>query len=77
MPEDKIRIHRVLGISDTRQEEISREIYDTIMHEKLMDVGIEKLMKTYDPESILAGMRLRDIVRINNSTGKVRRIIWV
>lgn len=71
--EEKIIAHKVLGISDTRQKEISIEIYDTIMSEKLLDVGIKKLMKKYDPESILAGMRLRDLVQTNNNKAKVRR----
>lgn len=72
---DRIHIHRVLGISDDRQQEISADIFDTITKAKFMDEGIKTLTEKYDPESILAGMRLGAIVQMNNNAGKVRRTL--
>ena len=62
-------VHHILGISDKREEEIAKEVIDTLTEHKFVDVGIEKLMQKYDAEALLAGMRLMQAIRLNNATG--------
>jgi len=65
-----ILISQVLGISDDREQEITKYVMETITKETLMDTGIQNLVARYDPESILAGMRLQALVMVNNEASK-------
>lgn len=58
MNKNKILVNKTLNISDTRSEEITKDIIGTLMSVKLIDDGIKKLMERYDAESLLAGMQL-------------------
>ena len=67
MAEDTMQIHDILRISSKREKELVAEVMQVLGEEKRMDAGIKRLMKQYDEESLLVGMRLMQIIRWNNS----------
>ena len=64
MPEPT-QMHHVLNISDKRAEEISKDVITALGAAGQVDKGTKKLMQQYDAESLLAGMRLMQIIRMN------------
>lgn len=58
------QMHHILGISDKRSKEISKEVTAALVETGKVDEGTQRLMETYDTESMLAGMRLQALVRI-------------
>lgn len=60
-----IQMHHVLGISDKRSEEISKEVAAALVSTGKVDEGTRRLMEKYDKESMLAGIRLMAVVKLN------------
>jgi len=58
--------HNLIGITDERNDEILNDVIATMTEEKQMDAGIKKLAEKYDPEALLVGMRLMQLMAINN-----------
>ncbi len=73
MTEEVIQIHHVLGISDKRSEEISKEVADTLTESGWIDDGAKKLAETYNEEALLAGMRLMQAIQMNSSWDQYRK----
>jgi len=59
----KIHVHRLVGISDDRATEIVYDVRDTLIRSGRADSGIKQLAEKYDPESLLAGMRVMQLLR--------------
>lgn len=62
---ESTQMHHVLGISDKRSEEISKEVTAALVETGKVDEGTRRLMEKYDTESMLAGMRLMALIKLN------------
>lgn len=63
--DDRTYIHNLLGISDDRATEIADEVRDILIKSRRVDLAIKQLAEKYDPESLLAGLRLMQLIRFN------------
>lgn len=61
-----IKTRDILGITEERQDEIGKEVTTTLSKSGTVDGGIKILMEKYDPESLMAGMKLMILIKLNN-----------
>lgn len=60
-----VQVHCILGISAKRSEEIADEVLSTLSETKRVDIALNMLMKRYDAESLLVGIRLEYLLTLN------------
>jgi len=67
-------MHRILGISDKRSKEISKEVVDALTTTGMVDAGTTLLMEKYDPESLLVGMRLYQLMDLSRELSGMKKL---
>lgn len=68
---ESIQMNHVLGISDKRSEEISKEVTDALVETGKIDEGTRRLIEKYDAEAMLVGMRLIALVKLNKQVHSI------
>jgi len=65
MTEERIQIHHALGITDEREKEIGKEVFEIVTDAGRVDVAGKRLADKYDGEALLVGMRLMQAIQVN------------
>lgn len=66
------QMHQILGISEDRENELTKEIMRVLSEHETIQDGIKDLAKAYDAETIFVGVKLFQILTLNAEATKAQ-----
>lgn len=66
-------VHQTLGISEEREKQLTNEITKTLSGQETIPDGIRALAKAYDAETIFIGIRLFQMLVLNEEATKEKK----
>ena len=68
-------LHEIFGISEDKEKKISKEVTRILLEQETIPNGIRNLTKVYDAETVFVGVKLFQLLVLNEEATKKKNAL--